>query len=236
MINLTTTIQEITMQAYSPFGIYDYLYNTCNESRDEIFNRFEEWGKEFEELEKEHKGEDDWYYYDEIDEFLVKKFDEIKLSHLFPAGIAIGDYLTYEGGLYKITGFGCGEIIVDEVRPGNDKDWIVCTIGFSQADKIKILDCEEIMDTTQNHDPELVRKINQAWNEKREQFCPILRALYDRDIKEIMDSDAWNWTDNVESVKETLHDEWDFHADNYLMHIADDLDLKAILAFLRYKV
>jgi hypothetical protein len=92
------------------------------------------------------------------------------------------------------------------------------------------------MDTTQNHDPELVRKINQAWNEKREQFCPILRALYARDIKEIMDSDAWNWTDDEESVKETLHDEWDFHADNYLMHIADDLDLKAILTFLRYKV
>ena len=225
------------MQAYSPFGIYDYLFNTCNESRDEIFNRFEEWGKEFEELEKEHQGEDDWYYYDEIDEFLVRKFDEIKLSHLFPAGIAVGDHIRYEGGLYKITGFEHGEIVVDELRPGKDKDWIVCTIGFSQADKIKILpDYEEIMDTTQNHDAELVRKINQAWNEKREQFCPILRALYDRDIKEIMDSDAWDWTDNVESVKETLHDEWDFHADNYLMHIADDLDLKAILAFLRYKV
>jgi hypothetical protein len=39
----------------------------------------------------------------------------------------------------------------------------------------------------------------------------------------------------VESVKETLHDEWDIHADNYLMHIADDWDLKAILYFLRYE-
>jgi len=235
MITLTTTIQEITMQAYSPFGIYDYLFNTCNESRDEIFNRFEAWGKEFEALEKEHEGEDDWFYYDEIDEFLAKKFNEIKLSHLFPAGIAVGDYLTYEGGLYKITGFEDGGIVVDELRPGNDKDWIVCTIGFSQADKIKVLDGEEIMDTTNGHDPDLVRKINQAWNEKREQFCPILRALYARDIKEIMDSDAWNWTDDAESVKETLHDEWDFHAYNYLMHIADDWDLKAILYFLRYE-
>jgi len=235
MITLTTTIQEITMQAYSPFGIYDYLFNTCNESRDEIFNRFEEWGKEFEALEKEHEGEDDWFYYDEIDEFLAKKFNEIKLSHLFPAGIAVGDYLTYEGGLYKITGFEDGEIVVDELRAGNDKDWIVCTIGFSQADKIKVLDGEEIIDTTNGHDPELDHKINQAWNEKREQFCPILRALYDRDINKIMASDAWNWTDDVESVKETLHDEWDFHAYNYLMHIADDLDMKAILYFLRYE-
>lgn len=234
MITLTTTIQEITMQAYI-LGVYDYLFNTCNESRDEIFNRFEEWGKEFEALEKEHEDEDDWFYYDEIDEFLAKKFNEIKLSHLFPAGIAVGDYLTYEGGLYKITGFEDGEIVVDEVRPGNDKDWIVCTIGFSQADKIKVLDGEEIMDTTNGHDPELVHEINQAWNEKREQFCPILRALYDRDVKEIMDSDAWDWTDDAESVKETLHDEWDVHANNYLMHIADDWDLKAILYFLRYE-
>ena len=233
MINLTTTIQEITMQAYSPFGIYDYLFNTCNESRDEIFNRFEAWGKEFEEAHKHYVWDGD--YYDEIDDFLREKFEEIKLSHLFPAGIAVGDYLTYEGGLYKITGFEPGEIVVDELRPGNDKDWIVCTIGFSQANKIKILDGEEIMDTTNGHNPELVVKINQAWNEKREQFCPILRALYARDIKEIMDSDAWNWTDDAESVKETLHDEWDFHAYNYLMHIADDWDLKAILYFLRYE-
>ena len=50
-----------------------------------------------------------------------------------------------------------------------------------------------------------------------------------------MDSDAWDWTDDAESVKETLHDEWDFHAHNYLMHIADDWDLKAILYFLRYE-
>ena len=240
MITLTTTIQEITMQAYSPFGIYDYLFNTCNESRDEIFNRFEAWGKEFEALEKEHEGEDDWFYYDEIDEFLAKKFNEIKLSHLFPAGIAVGDYLTYEGGLYKITGFEDGGIVVDELRPGNDKDWIVCTIGFSQADKIKVLDGEEIMDTTNGHDAELVRKINQAWNEKREQFFPILCALYKRDNDEILASDAFADWDKVSKDYDTLYEymeaNWDVEAYNYLMHIADDWDLKAILTFLRYKV
>ena len=115
-------------------------------------------------------------------------------------------------------------------------EWVITEIGLSQVENITLVSGEEIMDTTQNHDPELVYKINQAWNEKREQFAPILRALYERDITEIMDSDAWNWTDNMDSVKETLHDEWDVHADNYLMHIADDLDLRTILTFLRYKV
>ena len=238
MITLTTTIQEITMQAYT-FGVFNYLFEREHNamSRDEIFNLFEKWGEEFEALEKEHEGEDDWFYYDEIDEFINKKYMELKLEDAFPFGIAVGDHISYEGGIYLITSITGRGIAVDEVKPGKDPGWIVTEIGFSQHDKIKILpDYEEIMDTTQNHDAELVRKINQAWNEKREQFCPILRALYARDIKEIMDSDAWNWTDDEESVKETLHDEWDFHADNYLMHIADDLDLKAILTFLRYKV
>lgn len=238
MITLTTTIQEITMQAYT-FGVFNYLFEREHNamSRDEIFNLFEKWGEEFEALEKEHEGEDDWFYYDEIDEFINKKYMELKLADAFPFGIAVGDHISYEGGIYLITSITGRGIAVDEVKPGKDPGWIVTEIGFSQHDKIKILpDYEEIMDTTQNHDAELVRKINQAWNEKREQFCPILRALYARDIKEIMDSDAWNWTDDEESVKETLHDEWDFHADNYLMHIADDLDLKAILTFLRYKV
>jgi hypothetical protein len=238
MITLTTTIQEITMQAYT-FGVFNYLFEREHNamSRDEIFNLFEKWGEEFEALEKEHEGEDDWFYYDEIDEFINKKYMELKLADAFPFGIAVGDHISYEGGIYLITSITGRGIAVDEVKPGKDPGWIVTEIGFSQHDKIKILpDYEEIMDTTQNHDAELVRKINQAWNEKREQFCPILRALYARDIKEIMDSDAWNWTDDEESVKETLHDEWDFHADNYLMHIADDLDLKATLTFLRYKV
>lgn len=238
MITLTTTIQEITMQAYT-FGVFNYLFEREHNamSRDEIFNLFEKWGEEFEALEKEHEGEDDWFYYDEIDEFINKKYMELKLADAFPFGIAVGDHISYEGGIYLITSITGRGIAVDEVKPGKDPGWIVTEIGFSQHDKIKILpDYEEIMDTTQNHDAELVSKINQAWNEKREQFCPILRALYARDIKEIMDSDAWNWTDDEESVKETLHDEWDFHAGNYLMHIADDLDLKAILTFLRYKV
>lgn len=232
MISLITTIQEITMQA-SVIGVYEYLFDSCNECRDDIFNRFEEWGKEFEEAHKDYEDYE-WNgdYYDEIDEFVQKKFTEIKLADEFVKG----DYIVYATGLYKIIGFTARGILVDEIRPRKDaEDWVVTEIGLSQVKDITLVSGEEIMDTTQSHDPELVRKINQAWNEKREQFCPILRALYARDIKEIMDSDAWNWTGDAESVKEILHDEWDVHVDNYLMHIADDWDLKAILYFLRYE-
>lgn len=235
MINSITTIQEITMQAFG-IGVYEYLFDTCNECRDIIFNRFEEWGKEFEEAHKDYKWNGD--YYDEIDDFIHKKFQEIKLANLFPAGIAVGDYLTYEGGLYEVTGFEDDGIAVDELRHGNDKDWIVCTIGFSQADKVKVLDSEDVMDTTNNHNPELVGKINRAWIERRADFFPILCALYKRDENEIRDSDAFVLSkDTMEeygSIYEYMAKHWDIEAENYLMHIADDTDLKTILNFLHY--
>ncbi len=237
MITFVTTTQEITMQAYA-FGVYDYIFNECKKSRDEILNMFEEWAKEFVLLENEHEHDTDWYYYDEIDAFVNKKFQEIKLANLFPAGIAVGDYLTYEGGLYKVTGFEDDGIAVDELRPGNDKDWIVCTIGFSQADKVKVLDSEDVMDTTNGHNPELVGKINRAWIERRADFFPILCALYKRDENEIRDSDAFVLSrDTMEeygSIYEYMAKHWDIEADNYLMHIADDTDLKTILNFLHY--
>ena len=236
---LINTIQEITLQSYA-FGIYDYFFNERNMSRTDIFNIFVEWAKEFEETHENF----DWMqgsFYDEVDDFLSCRFDSIriadKIRDAFPGGITKGDHISYEGGIFKVTGFSERGILVEEVKPcPENPDWIILEIGFAKSDKVKIIQgYEDIIDTTNNHDPELVAKINIAWNEKREQFCPILRALYERDIKEIMESDAWNWTDEIESVKECLHDEWDFHAYNYLMHIADDWDLKAILYFLRYE-
>ena len=246
MISLTTTIQEITLQAYS-FGVFNYLFEKRNDCRDEIFNRFEAWGKEFEEAHKDYHWNGD--YYDEIDEFVMKKYLEVKLEDMFPGGIAVGDALTYEGGLYKITGLSERGIAVEEIIPGTDKDWVVTEIGFSQYEKVKILDnYEEIMDTTNNHDAELVAKINEAWNtDKREQFCPILIILYHRDLDEILKSDAYDFSkvldlegmtdeDIREAVFYYLQDNWDIEAYNYLMHIADDLDLKTILTFLRVSV
>ena len=233
---LMNTIQEITLQAYA-FGVYDYLFNERDMSRTEIFELFVKWAEEFEESHKDF----DWaqgFFYDEVDDFIGYRLDsmktEDKLKEHFPFGLAVGDFITYEGGIFKVTGISERGLLVDEVKPckGNE-DWIVIELGFSQADKIDILpDYEEVMDTTNGHDPELVAKINIAWNEKREQFFPILCALYDRDAEEILNSDAWNWTDEIESVRECMRDEWDFHAPNYLQHIADDTDLECILNFL----
>lgn len=74
MITTITTIQEITLQAYD-FGIYRRLQDEKDMSRDQIFNLFEEWGKEF---EKEHEGHE-WIgdYYNEIDTFIMAKNDAL---------------------------------------------------------------------------------------------------------------------------------------------------------------
>jgi len=72
MVTRTTTIQEITQQAYV-FGIFDILFNEKNMPRDEIFNLLEKWADEFIEEENKHYMESDWFYYDEIDIFLQNK-------------------------------------------------------------------------------------------------------------------------------------------------------------------
>ena len=238
---LINTIQEITLQAYA-FGVYDYLFNERNMSRTDIFQLFVKWAEEFEESHKDF----DWMqgsFYDEVDDFIGYRFDsmktEDKLNEHFPCGLAVGDFITYEGGIFKVTGISERGLLVDEVKPceGNE-DWIVVELGFSQADKIDILpDYEEIMDTTDNHNPELVAKINIAWNERRERFFPIMCALYKRDNDEILASDAFADWDKVGKDYDTLYEymeaNWDIEAYNYLQHIADDTDLECILNYLR---
>lgn len=109
-----------------------------------------------------------------------------------------------------------------------------------------------IMNTTNGHNPELVKDINIRWVEDHEMFRPILTALYDRDIDEITDSDAFqlpswigtseyrlgaateDWTQYNRMALEDMADRWMDFAENYLMHIADDQDLSAILEFVRY--
>lgn len=238
---LINTIQEITLQAYA-FGIYDYFFNERNMSRTDIFNIFVEWANEFEETHENF----DWMqgsFYDEVDDFLKCRFDSIrtadKIRDAFPGGITKGDYISYEGGIFKVTGFSESGVLVEEIKPcPENPDWIVLEIGFSQSGKVKILPgYEDIMDTTNGHNAELVAKINIAWNEKREMFFPIICALYKRDIKEIidkiLDSDAFTFPKyDAEDAYRYLKDNWDVEVYNYLQHIADDTDLECILNFL----
>jgi len=110
----------------------------------------------------------------------------------------------------------------------------------------------DIMDTGNGHSRHYVDCINDAWRKDKESFKPILCVLYERDIDEITDSDAfripkWESTDEYEKgvkygdweeyMRMALNDmkeRWDVFADNYLMHIADDGDLECIVAYLHY--
>lgn len=110
----------------------------------------------------------------------------------------------------------------------------------------------DIMDTTNGHDTGLVEDINRAWRKGKINFKPILCALYERDIDEITDHDAfriskWEQTEEYDEGLETenwdaymnmalkdMQEHWEDYADNYLQHIADDGDLECILNFLHY--
>lgn len=237
MITPIATIQEITLQAYE-LGTYNYLADKLDMSRDEIFNVFEEWGKEFNKAHENYNWNGD--YYEEIDAFLYRKRNELELEDKFSGKELVGKFFKFEGGVYKITGFSDRGILVDEIAPSpKNEGWITVEIGASQFEKIEpISDYEEIMDTTNNHNEGLVNKINLAWNEKREQFFPILCALYKRDNDEILNSDAFTFTEEImrdyDTIYEYMSANWDIEAYNYLMHIADDTDLECILNFLHY--
>lgn len=111
---------------------------------------------------------------------------------------------------------------------------------------------ETIMDTGNGHSEELVNSINHAWRKNREMFYGILCTLYKRDIDEITDADSFHseewskteeyqkgldtgdWQDYMDMVLAKMCKEWDFYAENYLMHVADDCDLECILRYLHY--
>lgn len=95
---------------------------------------------------------------------------------------------------------------------------------------------EGIMDETNGHNPNLVKEINEKWDKLRPFFKTILCALYERDMEEIYNSDAFRFEGSMDDAFKAMCDEWDFHAANYLQHIADDQDLETILTFVRYDV
>lgn len=166
----------------------------------------------------------------------------------------VGDYVSYNGGVYRITELTGRGYRVNEIRRPKDADGILVETAYRNEPEMRLLpDYEEIIDAWGDaHDADLRKKINDAWNKNREGFCPILRSLYARDIDEITDHDAFQyeeWKDTSEyrhglstgdweayntMALKHMEREWDFFADNYLNHIADDCDLECILNFLHY--
>lgn len=126
----------------------------------------------------------------------------------------IAEIDTYTGG--RITDSGC--VTTDDV-----------CLKYAEVEKFGIID------TTNGHNPDLVRRINTKWAEEKEKFQKILVALYDRDLDEILNADSFaydKWTSKDIAFAD-LQSDWDKHAPNYLQHIADDGDLEAILNFVK---
>jgi hypothetical protein len=164
-------------------------------------------------------------------------------------GVARADGITLEyPKVWALTDEQISEI--DEYTGGRITDsgcitpWDVC-VKFA-----KIVHFGVISTWGDGHNPSLVASINRAWVEEKERFKLILLALYERDIDEITDADcflydqwkAWpeynhgcetkDWGPYNKRALEIMKEKWDFYADNYLDHIADDIDLVGILNFL----
>lgn len=93
---------------------------------------------------------------------------------------------------------------------------------------------ERVMDTTNNHNPELVSQINILWNTEREQFHAILMALYARDFNDIYNAKSFaDLGNNKGAAHIHLICDWEEYAGNYLQNIADDEDLETIIKFIR---
>lgn len=97
---------------------------------------------------------------------------------------------------------------------------------------------ETIMNNTNGHNPDLVEKINNLYNnpKKKECFYTIIQALMYRDGEEIIDK-------GITTEKNFYYSSCDWHgefyryaelfAHDYLMHVADDRDLEIIINFCR---
>ena len=86
-------------------------------------------------------------------------------------------------------------------------------------------------------------KINELWRNARinkdvrvlKNFEIILKALYKRDAKEILNNERFGWDENAteESVYESMCAAWVSLSYDYLKGVADDQDLETIINFVR---
>lgn len=88
-------------------------------------------------------------------------------------------------------------------------------VDFTQPCVTDVEDIIPIMDTSNNHNKELVNKINKAYFANRSEFESIVALLMARDKAECEEKD----------VNKDVH--------LYLMRVADDEDLVCILKYLR---
>lgn len=131
------TIQELTLQAYG-FGIIGFLTKEQNFSRETIFTIIQKWAEEFDE---KHKGYD-WCgdYYDEIDDFLMRKKNGFANKYI-PNELHKGSYIEYDGGLYRVLHILDGYYEVETINGDTNED----TLQTLSIDKpIKVLNMEKV--------------------------------------------------------------------------------------------
>lgn len=273
-----TTLQEITIVAEDR-GVRSKLMTERSMSRDEVWSLMQKWAEEYETRYADYDYcANNTSLYDEIDAFVQEKYEDLDKPELRPDadieycfeiydenffgkqgvsarmhvcdGYAEGDGIRMEyPKLADLTGAQIEEM--DRYLGGRIKD-----SGTVVPDDVmlvygKVVSFHGIMDTLNGHDPDLVRRINVAWIEKKEMFRPILCALYERDIDEITDHDAFripaweewpeyhhgcntnDWTAYNDNAFAEMQTNWEDYADNYLEHIADGQDLECILDFVR---
>ena len=85
---------------------------------------------------------------------------------------------------------------------------------------------DSIMDTTNGHDAKLVEYINYIWCRQSESFKPILFALFTRDKDEATEK-------GIELSM--FENDFESFAYEFLQHVCDDVDLGAIIDFIRYR-
>lgn len=277
--DLLQNLQEITVVAEER-GVRSKLMTERSMSRPEVWSLMQKWAEEYEARYEDYDYcGNNTSVYDEIDAFVQEKYedldkpelraDEMVVDHLYlcdedkfgdseehPVTLRIYDGYATGDGVYlefpKLADLTRAQIEeIDDYLGGRIKD-----SGFVCPDDVcialgKVVSFSGIMDTGQNHDPELVRRINLAWMWKKDKFRPILCALYERDINEITDSDAFlfdqwkkwpeyeagcvskDWKAYNDRAYAEMQTNWEDYAENYLKHVADGKDLQCILDFVR---
>lgn len=278
LTELIHDIQEMTAEA-EVRGVRAKLMGERNMSLQEVWCLVQKWAEEYEERYKGYDYcANNTSVYDEIDAFVQEKnedldkpelrADEMVIDHLYlcdeekfgdgeehPVTLRIYDGYAIGDGVYlefpKLADLTRAQIEeIDDYIGGRIKD-----SGFVCPDDVcialgKVVSFSGIMDSN-SHNPDLVRRINIAWMEKKDKFRPILCALYDRDIDEITDSDAFlfdqwkkwpeyeagcvskDWKAYNDRAYAEMQTNWEDYAENYLQHVADDQDLECILDFVR---
>lgn len=184
--------------------------------------------------------------------YVVPQGVEVKIIDEPQHKFKVGDYVLYYDAIYAITDIAANGYRV--VFVGGDSMYKCALIGFLQEGKMeKLVGYDEVMNGWgDTHNAALRSMINYEWNTNRELFGIVLKGLYKRDIDEITDHDAFqipgwlrlpeykkgcdtgDWTDYNAVVLRKMTDAWDFYAETYLSHIADDGDLELIISFIDF--